>query len=351
MVKSLDSDDDPTFFIHSSGGMFVCLPNYYGNYYTSRSRHTSSNSTNSITTTTSSTVSKTLSRLNDLERNRSIDTNKLNEDNLILSPPVNHLTDTKYTNSRSDLKVNSNGFNSPMSHSYTTSNATNTNMSSTSQTNGYTPRERSNTKSQHVQFLKLNEKNYLNGTTANENEDFSDKQSIHSSGTLDSGIDSYKKTIRTDDEFKSDLLFKPTAAYDIRQSNKSNEKLDLIQQQQREQMLMQSLSTTPNNTTLFSESNQFDNTTKSNELNFVNNVNSSSESTLNREVKKLPFYNEPDTYIGFSWSWNFMLGKKWRSQYTGDETLQDNMLSDFRLFCSNKDGRLLKFYNESKDLL
>jgi hypothetical protein len=31
VVKTLYSDDDPSFFIHSSGGMFVCLPNYYGN--------------------------------------------------------------------------------------------------------------------------------------------------------------------------------------------------------------------------------------------------------------------------------------------------------------------------------
>lgn len=38
------SVDDPSFFIHSSGGMFVQLPNYYTNYYTNRSRHTSSNS-------------------------------------------------------------------------------------------------------------------------------------------------------------------------------------------------------------------------------------------------------------------------------------------------------------------
>ena len=49
IVKTLHSDDDSSFFIHSSGGMFVCLPNYYANYYTSRSRHTSANSTCSVT--------------------------------------------------------------------------------------------------------------------------------------------------------------------------------------------------------------------------------------------------------------------------------------------------------------
>lgn len=44
MLKTDYSEDDPSFFIHSSGGMFVCLPDYYTNYYTNRSRHTSSNS-------------------------------------------------------------------------------------------------------------------------------------------------------------------------------------------------------------------------------------------------------------------------------------------------------------------
>ena len=73
----------------------------------------------------------------------------------------------------------------------------------------------------------------------------------------------------------------------------------------------------------------------------------------NKTIKDLrkPFYLEPDTYIQFSWSWNFMLGKRWRSQYTGDEAFQDNVLADFKIFCSNKDGRLLKFFNEIRDNL
>lgn len=336
VVKSLHSDEDPTFFIHSSGGMFLCLPNYYGNYSTSRSRHTSSNSNNSITTTTSSAVSKNLARLND----------KLN-DELIISPPtanLNNITDNKL------IKVNSNGYNSPMSHSFSTSvNANNSCINNTSQTNGYTPRERSNTKSQHVQFLKLNEKNYLNGAQASENEEYNDAQSVNSAGTIDSGIeDSLKKLSRADDEIKHDLLFKPkmTSSYDIGRTNKTIDKLDLIQQHQREQML---LSTTPNESTIQNgESNQ---EIKSNEFNFGNNGHSSDDTLSSREIKKLPFYAEPDTYIGFSWSWNFMLGKKWRSQYTGDESFQDNMLTDFRMFCSNKDGRLLKFYEEIKGSL
>ena len=58
-----------------------------------------------------------------------------------------------------------------------------------------------------------------------------------------------------------------------------------------------------------------------------------------------------DSDVGFWWSWNFMLGKRWRSQYTGDESLQDNILADFRLFCSNSEGRLRSFYDEIKSTL
>ncbi|CAF3363299.1 unnamed protein product [Rotaria socialis] len=49
---------------------------------------------------------------------------------------------------------------------------------------------------------------------------------------------------------------------------------------------------------------------------------------------------------GFYWCWNFCLGKKWRSCQTGEEKYQDNMLDDFRKFCANDKGRLLKFWNE-----
>ena len=67
--------------------------------------------------------------------------------------------------------------------------------------------------------------------------------------------------------------------------------------------------------------------------------------------KSKPFYAESEAFIGFLWSWNFMLGKKWRSQFTGDESFQDNMLADFRVFCANQDGRLQAFFNETKNQL
>lgn len=48
--------------------------------------------------------------------------------------------------------------------------------------------------------------------------------------------------------------------------------------------------------------------------------------------------------VGFLWSWNFMLTRRWRSANTGDENFQDTVLEDFRKFCSNSDSRLSQFW-------
>ncbi|WAR01740.1 IML1-like protein [Mya arenaria] len=53
---------------------------------------------------------------------------------------------------------------------------------------------------------------------------------------------------------------------------------------------------------------------------------------------------EQEVEIGFLWSWNFMLSKKWRSSNTGDEIFQDTVLRDFRAFCSNQENRLFEFW-------
>ena len=63
--------------------------------------------------------------------------------------------------------------------------------------------------------------------------------------------------------------------------------------------------------------------------------------------KKVPFYLE-DVFVGFLWSWNSMLGKRWKNQYTGEEAFHDAAFVDFRAFCSNKDNRLAHFFNELK---
>ena len=51
-----------------------------------------------------------------------------------------------------------------------------------------------------------------------------------------------------------------------------------------------------------------------------------------------------ESKVGFLWSWNFLLTKRWRSQNTGDESFQDKMLEDFRQFCSNREDRLVEFW-------
>ena len=53
-----------------------------------------------------------------------------------------------------------------------------------------------------------------------------------------------------------------------------------------------------------------------------------------------------DERVGFLWAWNYMLTKRCRSVHTGDENFQDKVLSDFRHFCSNKDGRLVALWKE-----
>lgn len=54
---------------------------------------------------------------------------------------------------------------------------------------------------------------------------------------------------------------------------------------------------------------------------------------------------------GFLWQWNHMIqNKKWKSYvFSGndEELFQLRMLRDFREFCSNTNGRLLKFWDES----
>ena len=70
--------------------MFVCLPNYYANYYTSRSRHTSANSTSTVTKATISQLGKSMlstavvskempKRIVDLDENPEFDTLGVNK--------------------------------------------------------------------------------------------------------------------------------------------------------------------------------------------------------------------------------------------------------------------------------
>ncbi|BHF64986.1 GATOR complex protein depdc5 [Sparganum proliferum] len=53
---------------------------------------------------------------------------------------------------------------------------------------------------------------------------------------------------------------------------------------------------------------------------------------------------EAQSQVGFFWTWNHMLPRKWRGQLTGDEAFQDGMLEDFRRFCSGVDNRLATLF-------
>lgn len=60
--------------------------------------------------------------------------------------------------------------------------------------------------------------------------------------------------------------------------------------------------------------------------------------------------NNTSNKLGFLWQWNHMIAnKKWKSlNISGtDEIFQLRLLRDFREFCSNTDGRLVKFWDES----
>ncbi|XP_014258974.1 GATOR complex protein DEPDC5 isoform X2 [Cimex lectularius] len=55
-----------------------------------------------------------------------------------------------------------------------------------------------------------------------------------------------------------------------------------------------------------------------------------------------------DTRVGFLWSWNHMVSRKWKlgtTNATCDESFQNKLLSDFTKFCSNRDNRLRNLWN------
>ncbi|XP_038215231.1 GATOR complex protein Iml1 isoform X4 [Zerene cesonia] len=53
--------------------------------------------------------------------------------------------------------------------------------------------------------------------------------------------------------------------------------------------------------------------------------------------------------MGFLWSWNHMISKKWKwsqTTATGDEAFQMRMLRDFKHFCANQEQRLSQFWDQ-----
>uniref|UniRef100_A0A1B6F1V2 DEP domain-containing protein n=1 Tax=Cuerna arida TaxID=1464854 RepID=A0A1B6F1V2_9HEMI len=59
-------------------------------------------------------------------------------------------------------------------------------------------------------------------------------------------------------------------------------------------------------------------------------------------------YNTAETKVGFLWSWNHMISRRWKwtsAPAKSDEAFQNKLLSDFRNFCSNSDNRLKSFWD------
>ncbi|KAK2575080.1 hypothetical protein KPH14_008813 [Odynerus spinipes] len=56
--------------------------------------------------------------------------------------------------------------------------------------------------------------------------------------------------------------------------------------------------------------------------------------------------------MGFLWSWNHMISRKWKSLSTsaGDELFQKKIIQDFKHFCSNGDNRLKQFWDSCWEL-
>lgn len=50
--------------------------------------------------------------------------------------------------------------------------------------------------------------------------------------------------------------------------------------------------------------------------------------------------------MGFLWSWNHMISRRWRTNQGVDNNFQLKLLKDFREFCKNCDNRLKNFWNE-----
>ncbi|XP_044593243.1 GATOR complex protein Iml1 isoform X6 [Cotesia glomerata] len=59
-----------------------------------------------------------------------------------------------------------------------------------------------------------------------------------------------------------------------------------------------------------------------------------------------------DRRMGFLWSWNHMVSRKWKTVSTsaGDEVFQKKIIQDFKHFCSNGDNRLSLFWESCWEL-
>ncbi|KAL0108782.1 hypothetical protein PUN28_014128 [Cardiocondyla obscurior] len=76
------------------------------------------------------------------------------------------------------------------------------------------------------------------------------------------------------------------------------------------------------------------------------------EAYITRHVGGKKDDHSTDRKMGFLWSWNHMVSRKWKSLSfsAGDEFFQKKIIQDFRYFCSNGDNRLKEFWESCWEL-
>ncbi|XP_018377284.1 PREDICTED: DEP domain-containing protein 5 isoform X3 [Trachymyrmex cornetzi] len=76
------------------------------------------------------------------------------------------------------------------------------------------------------------------------------------------------------------------------------------------------------------------------------------EAYITRHVGGKKDDHSTDRKMGFLWSWNHMVSRKWKSLSlsAGDEFFQKKIIQDFRHFCSNGDNRLKEFWESCWEL-
>ncbi|XP_019624696.1 PREDICTED: LOW QUALITY PROTEIN: DEP domain-containing protein 5-like [Branchiostoma belcheri] len=58
--------------------------------------------------------------------------------------------------------------------------------------------------------------------------------------------------------------------------------------------------------------------------------------------------NDEEGKVGFYWTYNYVLTKRWRSSSTGEEKFGERLLADLTSFCLDQDWRLRDFWKESQ---
>ncbi len=302
--------------------MFVCIPNYFNNYST-RSRHASAanqqstlnrqvssseNSTYTTTATPATTPAQTLTNvsavqqqqmtrstsassirntnsnkqhfellnnmLKNVKRDRSITENGEKPSDLIMINRVTKYSINNDNSSNADLTTIKEAMskNMSLSNSYISGSNLTSNMPSSR-------RERSNTKSTHIQYLKLIENNY--------SINIKDQEKLNK---IPKDIVNKEKEIIAKQQEETQQIQQPTQ--------------QLLEEQQQMVEKNPSQERALSIKKIISSSNSFYGTSNNSKFSEKDGKNSM---LYNSDMRKLPFYVDSEMYVGFLWSWNFMM--------------------------------------------